>query len=85
MLVVTNVDQYASGHLKTGLWLSELTHIYHAAKELGWQMAIASPKGGNTPVDPESLKPLVLDGISKNIMKILNSWMNWPIQRALMR
>ncbi|MGI9583166.1 type 1 glutamine amidotransferase domain-containing protein [Chryseobacterium sp. RRHN12] len=65
LLVVTNVDQYASGYLKTGLWLSELTHIYHAAKELGWQMAIASPKGGNTPVDPESLKPLVLDGISK--------------------
>ncbi len=28
LLIVTNVDQYASGNLKTGLWLSELTHIY---------------------------------------------------------
>ncbi|MCW1962035.1 type 1 glutamine amidotransferase domain-containing protein [Chryseobacterium viscerum] len=66
LLIVTNIEQYASGHLKTGLWLSELTHIYHAAKEKGWKITIASPKGGNTPIDPESLKPLVLDGISKS-------------------
>lgn len=65
LLIVTNVDQYASGNFKTGLWLSELTHIYHTAKEKGWQMTIASPKGGNTPVDPESLKPLVLDNLSR--------------------
>ncbi|WP_312510337.1 type 1 glutamine amidotransferase domain-containing protein [Chryseobacterium culicis] len=65
LLIVTNVDQYASGHLKTGVWLSELTHIYESAKTKGWAITIASPKGGNAPVDPESLKPLVLDTISK--------------------
>lgn len=65
LLIVTNVDQYASGNFKTGLWLSELTHIYHMAKEKGWQISISSPKGGNTPIDPESLKPLVLDNLSK--------------------
>lgn len=32
LLVVTNVAHYTSG-LETGLWLSELTHIYHTAKE----------------------------------------------------
>lgn len=56
---------YESGKLKTGLWLSELTHIYHSAKEQNWNITIASPKGGLTPIDPESLKPLVLDKISK--------------------
>ncbi|MBN8788366.1 MAG: type 1 glutamine amidotransferase domain-containing protein [Terrimonas sp.] len=66
LLIVTNVDMYASGRLKTGLWLSELTHIYHSAKEKGWDITIASPKGGEVPVDPESLKPLVLDKISKS-------------------
>jgi len=66
LLIVTNVDRYASGRLKTGLWLSELTHIYHSAKEKGWDITIASPKGGNVPIDPESLKPLVLDKISKD-------------------
>lgn len=56
---------YASGKLETGLWLSELTHIYHAAKEKGCEITIASPKGGNIPVDPESLKWFALDKISK--------------------
>ena len=65
LLIVTNVGVYASGKLKTGLWLSELTHIYHSAKEKDWNITIASPKGGSVPIDPESLKPLVLDSISK--------------------
>ncbi|ATN05854.1 type 1 glutamine amidotransferase domain-containing protein [Chryseobacterium indologenes] len=64
LIIVTNVNKYASGHLKTGLWLSELTHIYHAAREKGYDITIASPDGGNVPVDPESLKPFVLDKIS---------------------
>ncbi|MCB0686544.1 MAG: type 1 glutamine amidotransferase domain-containing protein [Saprospiraceae bacterium] len=66
LLIVTNIDEYASGRLKTGLWLSELTHIYHAARAKGWDVTIASPKGGVVPLDPESLKPLMLDKISKN-------------------
>ncbi|MDF2515134.1 MAG: hchA 1 [Sphingobacterium sp.] len=65
LLVVTNIDRYASG-LPTGLWLSELTHIYRKAKEKKWDITIGSPKGGHVPIDPESLKPLVLDKISKN-------------------
>jgi putative intracellular protease/amidase len=66
LLIVTNVGMYASGRFKTGLWLSELTHIYHSAKEKGWKITIASPRGGDVPIDPESLKPLVLDKISKD-------------------
>lgn len=65
LLIVTNVGHYASG-LNTGLWLSELTHIYHTAKEKNWEVTIASPKGGEVPIDPESLKPLVLDKITKD-------------------
>ncbi|WP_164126494.1 type 1 glutamine amidotransferase domain-containing protein [Sphingobacterium luzhongxinii] len=66
LIVVTNINAYASGNLETGLWLSELTHIYHAAKEKGYEITIASPNGGNVPIDPESLKPLTLDKISKS-------------------
>ena len=64
LLVVTNVAHYESG-LATGLWLSELTHIYHAAKQKGWGVTIASPKGGKVPIDPESLKTFVMDKITK--------------------
>lgn len=66
LIIVTGVAMYESGHLQTGLWLSELTHIYHSAKEAGYEITIASPQGGNTPIDPESLKPMVLDKTSKN-------------------
>jgi putative intracellular protease/amidase len=65
LIIVTSIAAYKSG-LDTGLWLSELTHIYDKAKEQGYEITIASPKGGNVPIDPESLKPLVLDKISKN-------------------
>lgn len=68
LLIVTNIAHYASG-LDTGLWLSELTHIYHTAKEKGWAVTIASPKGGTVPIDPESLKPLVLDKMTKDYYK----------------
>lgn len=60
---------YASGNLETGLWLSEVTHIYHSAKTHGYEITIASPKSGNTPIDPESLKSFVLDEISKDCLE----------------
>ncbi|MBS1666145.1 MAG: type 1 glutamine amidotransferase domain-containing protein [Bacteroidetes bacterium] len=66
LIIVTNTDKYTSSNLPTGLWLSELTHIFHSAKEQGYEITIASPKSGNTPIDPESLKPMVMDKISKN-------------------
>jgi putative intracellular protease/amidase len=64
LIVVTSTATYESG-LETGLWLSELTHIYDKANAQGYEITIASPKGGSVPLDPESLKPLVLDQISK--------------------
>jgi putative intracellular protease/amidase len=78
LIVVTNISAYAGGNLETGLWLSELTHIYHAAKEKGYEITIASPNGGNVPIDPESLKPLTLDKISE-------SYWNEPGFRELLK
>jgi putative intracellular protease/amidase len=52
--------------LPTGLWLSELTHFYHLAMENKFEITIASPNGGNTPIDPESLKPILLDKLTKD-------------------
>lgn len=65
LIIVTNIDMYASGNLETGLWLSELTHLYHEAKEKGYEITIASPNGGHVPIDPESLKKFTLDKVSK--------------------
>jgi putative intracellular protease/amidase len=65
LIVVTNISIYEGGKLETGLWLSELTHLYHAAISNGYAVTIASPKGGNVPIDSESLKRFTLDKISK--------------------
>ncbi|ULT24785.1 hypothetical protein KUH03_38810 [Sphingobacterium sp. E70] len=79
LIIVTNVGVYANSKLATGLWLSELTHLYHAAKERGYTVTIASPKGGDIPVDPESLKHFTLDQTSKrywnedSFRKLLNN------------
>lgn len=69
LLVVTNVKMYASGNLETGLWLSELSHIYDAATKKGFEITLASPQGGESPLDPESLKSLVLDSASKKYLE----------------
>ena len=65
LIIVTSVSMCERGKHKTGLWLSELTHMYDLAKEAGYNITIASTKGGNVPLDPESLKPMVLDKMTK--------------------
>ncbi len=65
LIVVTSVSCYKNTQLKTGLWLSEITHFYSQFKEQGCDITIASPQGGDTPVDPESLNTLFMDSVSK--------------------
>lgn len=65
LIIVTSIGMYDNSNLETGLWLSELTHLYQEAKEKGYEITIASPNGGNVPIDPESLKTFTLDKVSK--------------------
>lgn len=66
LMVVTGTGMFPDGKQETGLWLSELTHIYDRAKKRGYDIVIASPKGGDTPVDPMSLKTMYMDKLSKS-------------------
>ncbi len=57
LLVVTNVDRYeTSPSHPTGLWLSELTHAYDIFDAHGFEQTIVSPAGGESPLEPRSLK-----------------------------
>lgn len=78
LLIVTGTGWYPDRKLKTGLWLSEVTHIYDSAEKRGYDVVIASPQGGDTPVDPVSLKPLYLDKLSR-------SYWNDPRFRDMLR
>ena len=40
LIIVTSTETFANGKLATGLWLSEFTHIYHSAKESGYDITV---------------------------------------------
>ena len=57
-----------------GLWPSEITHLYHLAKQENIEMTIASIRGGKVPIDPESLRPMLTDRITKKYWNDEKFW-----------
>ncbi|EFU43833.1 putative peptidase C56 family protein [Paenibacillus vortex V453] len=53
-MVVTNHTDMQEGK-KTGIWLSEFAEAYMAFQENGYEITVASPKGGAGPIDPGSV------------------------------
>ena len=41
----------------TGFWLEEFAAPYYVFKDAGADIAVASPKGGQPPIDPKSDEP----------------------------
>jgi putative intracellular protease/amidase len=54
LMVVTNHDQIDADH-QTGLWFEEFAIPYHLFQQHGYQVTVASPKGGRSPLDPRSV------------------------------
>ena len=54
LLVLTSHDQLGDSGLKTGFWLEEFASPYYLFKDAGAQLTLASPKGGQPPLDPKS-------------------------------
>lgn len=65
LVVVTNHADYPSREDKTGLWLTELTHFWDLLNAAGFAMDIASPAGGQSPLDERSLGRLYLDDAAR--------------------
>ncbi|WP_316769332.1 type 1 glutamine amidotransferase domain-containing protein [Streptomyces sasae] len=57
LIVLTSHDELGDTGLKTGFWLEELAAPYYRFKEAGWEITLASPKGGQPPLDPKSNEP----------------------------
>lgn len=53
LMIVTSADTMTSGKT-TGLWLEEFAVPYQAFVDAGAQVTVASPKGGQCPIDPRS-------------------------------
>ncbi len=57
LMVLTSHDQLGGTGRKTGFWLEELAAPYYAFKDAGLEVVLASPKGGQPPLDPKSDEP----------------------------
>ena len=57
LIVLTSHDKLGDTGRKTGFWLEELAAPYYRFKEAGWDITLASPKGGRPPLDPKSNEP----------------------------
>lgn len=54
LMVLTSHDELGDTGEKTGFWLEEFAAPYYALKDAGAEVTIASPKGGQPPLDPKS-------------------------------
>lgn len=57
LMVLTSHDQLGATGEKTGFWLEEFAAPYYVFKDAGADVTLASPKGGQPPLDPKSDAP----------------------------
>ncbi|GAB3237865.1 type 1 glutamine amidotransferase domain-containing protein [Hymenobacter seoulensis] len=57
LVVLTSHDQLGNTGHKTGFWLEEFAAPYYVFKDAGATLTLASPKGGQPPLDPKSDDP----------------------------
>jgi len=57
LIVLTSHDTLGNTGRKTGFWLEELAAPYYVFKEAGAELTLASPNGGQPPLDPKSNDP----------------------------
>ncbi len=54
LFVITSNDQLGDTGNKTGFWIEEFAAPYYNLKDAGFELTLASPKGGQPPIDPNS-------------------------------
>lgn len=54
LIILTSNSELKNTESKTGVWLGEFTDPYYEFIDKGYEVVLASPKGGKPPVDPRS-------------------------------
>jgi len=57
LMVLTSHDELGNTGKKTGFWLEEFAAPYFVFKDAGAEITLASPRGGQPPIDPKSDDP----------------------------
>jgi len=54
LMILTSHDELGDTGKKTGFWLEEFAAPYYVFKDAGAEVTLASPQGGQPPLDPSS-------------------------------
>ena len=54
LMILTSHDELGATGKKTGFWLEEFAAPFYVFKDAGVEVTLASPKGGQPPLDPKS-------------------------------
>jgi putative intracellular protease/amidase len=57
LMVLTSHSELGNTGKKTGFWVEEFAAPYYTLKDAGAEITLASPKGGQPPIDPKSAEP----------------------------
>jgi putative intracellular protease/amidase len=57
LMVLTSHDRLGDTGRPTGFWLEEFAAPYYVFRDAGAEITVASPKGGQPPIDPKSDEP----------------------------
>lgn len=57
LIVLTSHGELGDTGHKTGFWIEEFAAPYYKLSDAGAQITLASPKGGQPPIDPKSAAP----------------------------
>ena len=57
LIVLTSHSKLGNTGNKTGFWLEEFASPYYVLKDAGAEITLASPQGGQPPLDPKSDDP----------------------------
>lgn len=57
VFILTSHEELGNTGEKTGFWIEEFAAPYYLLKDKGVEVTLASPKGGQPPIDPKSNEP----------------------------
>ncbi len=69
LIIATSHAQLGDTNKLTGAWLEELSAPYYVFKDAGAQITVASPLGGEVPLDPKSQSIIVATQSTKRFLK----------------
>ncbi len=75
LIVLTSHDTLGETGKKTGFWLEEFASPYYLLKDAGATVTLASPKGGQPPLDPKS-------ALSENLTEATTRFRADPLAQA---